>query len=138
MKDVTRIVNLIRGGNRTRSHRKLVAFLKELSAEFHDIPLHSEIRWLSAGKTLTAFFAIRKKIPEFLETAGKIKYDYLEKLQNEEWLCKKQNICQLMSHIEALRKKLRIFEDDLKSNFKVFKSCSEIKNELNSADFKQQ
>ncbi|KAJ8896322.1 hypothetical protein PR048_001666 [Dryococelus australis] len=68
--------NVIRiGGNRAQSHRKLVEFLKELSVEFHDIPLHSEICWLSA--------------------------------------------------------------EDLKSDLKIFKSCSEIKNEFNSADFKQ-
>ncbi|KAJ8894937.1 hypothetical protein PR048_000244 [Dryococelus australis] len=42
-----------------------------------------------------------------------------------------------MSHIEALRKKLRIFEEDLKSDLILFKSCSKIKNEFNSADFKQ-
>ncbi|KAJ8874392.1 hypothetical protein PR048_025241 [Dryococelus australis] len=89
-----------------------------------------------AVKLLTAFFAIRKEIIEFLETAGKIEYDYLEKLQNEEWLStlafltditehlnilnlklqgKKKNICQLISHIEAFWKKLRIFEEDRKS-----------------------
>ncbi|KAJ8890878.1 hypothetical protein PR048_010387 [Dryococelus australis] len=44
MKDVTRIVNLIRDGNRAQIHRKLVEFLNELSAEFHHVPLHSEIR----------------------------------------------------------------------------------------------
>ncbi|KAJ8893855.1 hypothetical protein PR048_006456 [Dryococelus australis] len=127
MKDVTRTVNLIRCGNRAQS-----------SAEFHDIPLHSEIRWLSVGKTLTAIFAIRKEIAEFLETAGKIEYDYLEKHKNEEWLCtlafltditehlnilnlklqgKKQNMYQLISHIEAFRKKLRIYEEYLKEEF---------------------
>ncbi|KAJ8886572.1 hypothetical protein PR048_012784 [Dryococelus australis] len=125
--------------------------LVEISPKFHDISLRSEIRWLSAGKLLTAFF-------EFLETAGKIEYDYLEKHQNEECLStlafltditehlnifklklkgKKQNICQLMSHIEAFKKKLRIFKEDLKSELKFFKSSSEIKNKFNSTDLKQ-
>ncbi|KAJ8881121.1 hypothetical protein PR048_017594 [Dryococelus australis] len=105
LKDLTRIVNLIRGGNR------------EFSAEFHEIPLHSEIHWLSA--------AFLTDITEHLNILNL-------KLQG-----KKQNICQLMSHIEAIRKKLRMFEEDLKSDLKFFKSCSEIKNEFNSADFKQ-
>ncbi|KAJ8866976.1 hypothetical protein PR048_032838 [Dryococelus australis] len=78
MKDVTRIVSLIRSGNRAKSDRKLAEFLKEISAEFHGVSLRSEIHWLSAGKTLTAFSAIRKEITDFLETAGKIEYDYLE------------------------------------------------------------
>ncbi|KAJ8871536.1 hypothetical protein PR048_027859 [Dryococelus australis] len=54
--------NVLCSGNRTQSHRKSLEFLKELSVEFHDIPLHSEICWLRADKTLTAFFGIRKEI----------------------------------------------------------------------------
>ncbi|KAJ8889582.1 hypothetical protein PR048_009082 [Dryococelus australis] len=38
---------------------------------------------------------------------------------------------------KASRKKLRIFEEDLKSDLKFFKSCSKIKNKFDSADFKQ-
>ncbi|KAJ8882196.1 hypothetical protein PR048_018684 [Dryococelus australis] len=75
VKDVTRIVSLIRGGNRARK------FLKELSAECHDILLYSEIHWLSASKTLTAFFAIKKEITEFLENFGKIECDYLKNFE---------------------------------------------------------
>ncbi|KAJ8884480.1 hypothetical protein PR048_016337 [Dryococelus australis] len=116
-KDITRIVNLIRSGNSAQSHRKLVEFLKEISAKFHDIPLHSEIRWLSA--------AFLTDITEHLNILNL-------KLQG-----KKQYICQLMSHIETFRKILIIFEENLQSDLKFFESCSEIKNEFNSADFKQ-
>ncbi|KAJ8889607.1 hypothetical protein PR048_009107 [Dryococelus australis] len=56
MKDVTRIATLIRCGNRAQ-----MEFPKELSAEFHDIPGHSEIRWLSANINLTAFFCYQKR-----------------------------------------------------------------------------
>lgn len=159
MKDVTRIVNLIRGGNRAQGHRKLVQFLQDLSAECYDIPLHSEIRWLSAGKTLKAFFSIRNEVCQFLEANGKVDDETIKRLKNEEWLCtlafltditehlntlnlklqgRKQNICQLVSHIEAFRKKVTIFEEDLKkSDLKFFKSCSEMKNENSCADFTQ-
>jgi hypothetical protein len=55
MRHVVKIINLIRGGNRAQSHSKLISFLEEMSAEYKDISLYSEIRWLSAGKTLIQF-----------------------------------------------------------------------------------
>ncbi|KAJ8880538.1 hypothetical protein PR048_017008 [Dryococelus australis] len=128
MKNVTRIVV-----TELKVTRKLVEFLKELSAEFHDTLLHSKIRWLIARKTLTSFFAIRKEITEFLETAGKIGYEYLEKLQNEEWLYTLSFLKDITEHLNILNLQLQ----DLKSDLKFFKSCSEVKNEFNSADFKQ-
>ncbi|KAJ8879032.1 hypothetical protein PR048_019638 [Dryococelus australis] len=80
MKDVTRIVSLIRGGNRAQ--------------KFHDILLHSETRWLSAEWLCTlAFLTDIIDITEHLNILNL-------KLQG-----KKQNICQLMSHIKAFRKK---------------------------------
>ncbi|KAJ8888902.1 hypothetical protein PR048_008396 [Dryococelus australis] len=85
MKDVTRIVNLIRGGNRAQSHRKLLEFLKERSAEYQDIPLHSEIRWLSAEWLCTLDF-----LTDITEDLN---------ILNLKLQCKKQNICQLMTHI---------------------------------------
>ncbi|KAJ8881781.1 hypothetical protein PR048_018267 [Dryococelus australis] len=112
MKDVTR------GGNKAQSHRKLVEFLKELSVEFHDITLHSEIRWLSAGKTLTAFFA------------GKIEYDYLGKLQNKECLCTLPFLTDITEHLNILNLTLQSKE------LNICQLMSQIKNEFNSADFK--
>ena len=47
---VTNIVNIIRGGNKTQKHRKFIQFLKDLEADYEDVPLFSKIRWSSAGK----------------------------------------------------------------------------------------
>jgi hypothetical protein len=50
MKVVVKIINLIRGHNRSLSHRKFRSFLEEIDASYRDLLLHSQIRWLSAGK----------------------------------------------------------------------------------------
>ena len=55
------MVNLIRGGHKAQRHRRFVGFLKELDAEFSDLPLYTSMRWLSAGKILKHFFGLRKK-----------------------------------------------------------------------------
>lgn len=67
MQTITKIVNLIKGGNKFLSHRKFQTFLEEHDAAYTDVPLHCEVRWLSAGKCLDKFFAIRKEIFLFLE-----------------------------------------------------------------------
>ena len=65
---VTNIVNIIRGGNKAQRFRKFIQFLKNLEADHEDVPLFSKIRWLSAGKTLKHFFALRKEILYFLQS----------------------------------------------------------------------
>jgi hypothetical protein len=52
MKIVVNIVNLIRGGNKAPRNRAFITFLEEMDADYGDISLHSDIRWLSAGKCL--------------------------------------------------------------------------------------
>ena len=52
MKTVVQIVNLIRGSNEAHRHRRFITFLEESNAEFSDLPLYTNNRWLSAGKVL--------------------------------------------------------------------------------------
>ena len=40
---VTNIVNIIRGGNKAQKHRKFIQFLKDLEADYEDVPLFSKI-----------------------------------------------------------------------------------------------
>jgi hypothetical protein len=55
MKVVVNIVSLIRGGNKALRHRAFITFLEEMDADYGNIPLHSDMRWLSAGKCLQRF-----------------------------------------------------------------------------------
>ena len=66
MKLVTKVTNLVRGGNRSLTDRKLQAFLKEHNAEFNDLLLYTEVRWLSAAKCLQCFLALRKLLVDFV------------------------------------------------------------------------
>ena len=124
MSSVMGIVNVIRGGNKARKHRKFIQFLNDMNAKYEDVSLYSKIRWLSAGNTLQHFFALRKEILFFLqdEVEGMKKYETLlsdEKfiaslafitdftsqlnILNKKFQQKDQNICQLFGHIEALK-----------------------------------
>ena len=40
---VTNIVNIIRGGNKAQRHRKFIQFLKELEADYKNVPLFFKI-----------------------------------------------------------------------------------------------
>ncbi|MBN3302959.1 SC5A5 protein, partial [Amia calva] len=59
---VTKVTNLIRGGNRLLNHRKFTAFLEEVRAAYGDLLMHTEIRWISLGKCLERFFALYLKM----------------------------------------------------------------------------
>jgi hypothetical protein len=52
MKLVVNIANLIRGLNKAQRHRAFITFLEEMDADYGNIPLHYDMRWLSAGKCL--------------------------------------------------------------------------------------
>ena len=60
MKTVVNTVNLIRGGNKAQRHRAFIAFLDNLEAEYDDISLYCEVRWLSAGNCLQQFFWVEE------------------------------------------------------------------------------
>jgi hypothetical protein len=60
MKTVVKVTNLIQGGNKSVSDHKFQAFLAEMDTTHGDLLLHSELRWLSAGKCLELFFCIEK------------------------------------------------------------------------------
>ena len=67
MKKVAQLINSIKGGNKFLSHRKFIEFLETHNAAYTDVALHCEVRWLSAAKCLSQFFAIRNEIFHFLQ-----------------------------------------------------------------------
>lgn len=58
MKTVTKIVNIIKGGHNALNHRKFKLFLEEINAEYTDLVMFTEVRWLSRGNY--------KNIPSFV------------------------------------------------------------------------
>lgn len=67
MKIVVTIVNKIRGGHNALTHRKFKDFLDGVHAEYGDLVLHTEIRWLSKGRCLERLFSLRKEVVTFLD-----------------------------------------------------------------------
>ncbi|XP_067215683.1 protein FAM200A-like [Linepithema humile] len=108
MQTVTKITNVIKGGNKFLSHRKFQHFLEEHNAVYTDVPLHCEVRWLSAGKCLEKFFAIRKEIFLFLQEQLPIKYNefkfFFEDLDS---LCELAVITDVTNHLNILNHPLK-------------------------------
>lgn len=103
MKIVTKVTNLIRGGNRALSHRKFQQFLEDVNASYKDLLLHSDIHWLSAEKSLQRFFALRKDMPTFLKNEVKLNtVDIQEKFENVQFLSKLAFLTDVTSHLNSL------------------------------------
>uniref|UniRef100_A0A3P8TK50 HAT C-terminal dimerisation domain-containing protein n=1 Tax=Amphiprion percula TaxID=161767 RepID=A0A3P8TK50_AMPPE len=137
---VTKVTDLIRGGNRALNHRNLVAFLEEVNAAYGDLQMHADIRWMSRGKFGEVFCACLR-----CDTSA-----YCCKLQDTAFLCdmafltditshlnhlniQLQGRCQtvpdLYAHMNAFRRKLELLRDGFSSvspNLAHFPSCEEM------------
>lgn len=162
MQTVTKIINLIKGGHKFLTHRKFQLFLEEHNAIYTDVPLYCEVRWLSAGKCLEKFFAIRKEIFLFLQAQFSAKCDefkfFFEDLDS---LCElalitdmtnhlnilnlklqktDQIISQLISHVDSFHNKLLLFKNHIENNIlEFFPSCEILFKEYGTrCNFKKQ
>lgn len=155
---VIKIINLIRGGNRALLHRQLKQFLQETEAEYGDLLLYNHVRWLSAGKCMERFFAIKKEIPTFLNKYVPSDTTELEKkFEDPEFLVqlafltdlinhlnilnsslqgKNQTISILVGIINGFRSKLKLFKQTLENkSLAHFPSCLQLADEFKDNDF---
>lgn len=150
---VIKIINLIRGGNRALLHRQLKQFLLEAEAEYGDLLMYNHVRWLSAGKCMERFFAIRKEIPAFLNkyvpsdtTELEVKFQDPEFLRQLAFLTdltnhlnslnlslqgRNQTVSDLIGIINGFRNKLKVFKHALENkNLTHFPSCLQLAEEF--------
>uniref|UniRef100_A0AAQ5Y107 HAT C-terminal dimerisation domain-containing protein n=1 Tax=Amphiprion ocellaris TaxID=80972 RepID=A0AAQ5Y107_AMPOC len=80
MGPVVRIINSIRA--KAKQHRSFKLFLEECAAEYGDLLLHTDVRWLSRGKILQRFLSLLGEIKTFMESRG----EDTTLLSNTEWL----------------------------------------------------
>jgi len=142
---VISIVNYIRSHG--LKHRQFRDFLEEINAEFHDLPYHTSVRWLSNGKSLSRFFELRTEIEIFLNERNHSQV----LLKDSEWLWKlafsadltmhlndfnlriqgeTSLICDLYSKVKAFRQNLTLFESQLaRSCFTHFSRCDKYRQE---------
>lgn len=157
MQVVVQVVNKIKGGHNALTHRKFTSFLSEMDAEYGDLLLYTEVRWLSRGKCLERFFALRKEVVEFLK-AELQNSNFVQTLERLSFLCslafltdvthylnilnsflqgKNKNIFEMIGHIDSFKNKLtflrtRLLNNDL-SDF--YPSCATIQKEFPEANF---
>lgn len=151
MATVTKITNLIRGGNRSLTHRKFLTLLEEMDSAYGDLLLHTEVRWLSRGKCLVWFFEFRHEIATFLREEVTNSAELHNDLEDVEFLRilafltditqhlnvlnlqlqgKKQTICQMVGFVDSFRKKLHLFKSALdKNNLLHFPCCRKLSEE---------
>ncbi|XP_050508033.1 general transcription factor II-I repeat domain-containing protein 2A-like [Diabrotica virgifera virgifera] len=155
---VIKIVNMIRGGNRSLLHRQLKQFLVETEAEYGDLLMYNHVRWLSAGKCMERFFAIRKEIPAFLNKyVSSDTTELEEEFKDPEFLRqlafitdltnhlnmlnlslqgRNQTVSDLIGMINGFRNTLNVFKRALeKNNLTHFPSCLQIAEEFNGEQF---
>uniref|UniRef100_A0A8C9YYR3 SPIN-DOC-like zinc-finger domain-containing protein n=1 Tax=Sander lucioperca TaxID=283035 RepID=A0A8C9YYR3_SANLU len=128
MTPVVKIINNIR--SKAKQHRIFKVLLEEMSAEYGDLLLHTEIRWLSRGRVLLRFLSLLGEIKEFKQSKG----EDVSLLEDTEWTldlafltditgklndlnCKLQGkgktVVDMISALNAFKAKMNIFSVDL-------------------------
>ncbi|XP_056639741.1 general transcription factor II-I repeat domain-containing protein 2A-like [Diorhabda sublineata] len=131
--------------------------LMETEAEYGDLLMYNHVRWLSAGKCIERFFALKKEIPAFLNEYVLSDTTELErKLKDPEFLRhlafltdltnhlnslylslqgRNQTVSDLIRKINGFRNKLSVFKHALeKNNLTYFPSCLQLAEEFNSEE----
>jgi len=138
MHTISKIINVIKDGNKSLTHRKFQSFLEKHNAIYKDIPLYCEVRWLSAGRCLEKFFVLRKEIFIFLHEMSLAKCDdFIPFFEDLDFLSElafiidltshlnnlniklqkaNQTISQLVNHIDSFRRKLVLFKNHVESD----------------------
>ncbi|XP_070809997.1 protein FAM200C-like [Pituophis catenifer annectens] len=138
---VTKIINSIRGVS--LQHRLFKALLKDVDAEYGDLILHTEVRWLSKGKVLARFLTLRDEIKAFLKT----KDQYVEQLDDRFWLVDLAFLADLMQELNSLNIELHRNDKHLsgmissvhsfKGKLRLWKSHLQVKSLLPFPSMKQ-
>uniref|UniRef100_A0A8C6L134 DUF4371 domain-containing protein n=1 Tax=Nothobranchius furzeri TaxID=105023 RepID=A0A8C6L134_NOTFU len=150
MTPVVKIINSIR--SKAKQHRIFKVLLEELSAEYGDLLLHTEIRWLSRRRVLQHFyFSLLCEIKEFIQSKG----DDISLLEDTEWIpdlafltditgklnhlnCELQGkgktVADMISAVNAFKAKMNIFSVHLqKKRVLHFPSVQSVLNDNASA-----
>nr|XP_061820786.1 SCAN domain-containing protein 3-like isoform X2 [Nerophis lumbriciformis] len=149
MTTMMKLINFL-GASSALQHRLLRTFLTEVDAAFDDLLVHNNVRWLSKGRVLERFWAVREELQvfpsvsqqnsakakqflEFLQNAGKMEAvacladitshlnDLNLKLQG-----KKNTVCELMSEVPAFQRKLELFKSDIQEELLHFPKLLEL------------
>lgn len=105
MKVAVGIINRLKGGHNALTHRKLVAYLKEIDADYGDVKMFTEVRWLSRGKSLERLFNLRNEIKTFLlnqQNSNPKDVEIIESLSSSDFLLDLGFFTDITQHINNL------------------------------------
>lgn len=157
MQVAIKVINKIRGGHNSLTHRKFKNFLDEIDAEYGDLLMHTEVRWLSKGRCLDRLFNLRKEVLLYFESnPSEDTKDLLKNfkdnnfLQNFAFLTdmtelinqlnlqlqgRNKNIFELVFAVQQFKIKIDLLISQLKnSNLISLKRTSEIFQEFSSSN----
>ncbi|KAJ1107684.1 hypothetical protein NDU88_005073 [Pleurodeles waltl] len=96
LKLAVKIVNFICA--KALNHRLFKAMLQDSEAEYTDLLMHTEVRWLSKGKALERFIALLPEIEHFANSRGQT----FPKLKDVKWLLMLHFLSDLFAQFNAL------------------------------------
>ena len=99
---VVKIVNVIVARS-FLIHRQFKDFLIEIEAEYDDLLLHAEVRWLSRGKVLNKFVTLIDAIHIFLIEIG----ENFPQVDDKLWLLKLRFLTDITNHFNELNLRLQ-------------------------------
>ncbi|XP_067949860.1 general transcription factor II-I repeat domain-containing protein 2-like [Watersipora subatra] len=98
---VVKTVNYIR--SRGLNHRQFTSFLADMESEYGELIYHTEVRWLSRGKVLRRFFALRHEIASFMTMKNKA----VPLLTDSTFQCNLAFLTDITDHLNTLNIKLQ-------------------------------
>lgn len=123
MNIAVKIINKIRGGHNSLTHRKFKEFLDNLNADYGDLPLCTEVLWLSRGKSLERLFNLRKDVITFLKTKpNNDTIELITAMENPEFLLDLAFLCDITAILNELNLTLQ------GKDMKIFKPATTIHN----------
>ena len=107
METVIKMVNFLRSTSALK-HRLFKNFLTEVMACYNDLLLHNNVRWLSKGRVLERFCAIKKEMYCFLKQQKNLKAEHFcEFLEDAKKMEIVGFLTDIMSHLNELNAKLQ-------------------------------
>ena len=141
METIMKLINFLRSKSALQ-HRLLRSFLAEVDANFDDLLLHNNVRWLSKGRVLQRFWAVKKELHTFLKDQDSVKaklfLNFLEddvKMETTGFLAdimlylndlnvklqgKNHSVFNLISTVRSFQKKLEFFATDIRCDLLHF------------------
>lgn len=107
MDTVIKIVNHVRSTS-SLQHRLFKMLLQEKDAPYSDLLQHNDVRWLSRGKVVERFFALREEVGEFLSGQKSNKaQELLAHMKTPDFISQVAFLCDIMGHLNKLNLQLQ-------------------------------